>query len=114
MTVSLVLDPDVSFRLLADSLAELAWQRRPDTSVAPPIIPGEPEFASWSKGEDRISYTFNPVVRLRVLAFYGEGAGSARARVRDALPMLELDELEELLRSSEPREGLLGLLAAGG
>ena len=113
MTVSLVLDPNVSFRMLADSLAELGWQRRPDTSVAPPIIPGEPEFASWSRGEDRISYTFNPVVRLRVLAFYGEDAGSARARVRDALPMLELEELEELLRSSEPREVLLGILAAG-
>lgn len=113
MTLSLVLNPNVSFQALASSLDQLGWERRPDTSVAPPIIPGEPEFASWSNEDDRISYTFNPVVRLRVLAFYGGGAGSRRSEVRDALPMLELEELEESLRSSEPRDVLLGILAAG-
>ena len=113
MTFSLVLKPNVSFQSLTGSLDQLGWQRRPDTSVAPPIIPGEPEFASWSREGDRISYTFNPVARFRVLNFKGEGAGSRRAEVRDAVPTLELEELEELLRSSEPREVLLGILAAG-
>ena len=69
MTFSLVLKPNVSFQSLTGSLDQLGWQRRPDTSVAPPIIPGEPEFASWSREGDRISYTFNPVARFRVLNF---------------------------------------------
>lgn len=109
----LVLHPGCDFQRLEAALARMSWTRSPDTSVAPPIIPGEPEFASWSREGDRISYTFNPVARFRVLNFKGEGAGSRRAEVRDAVPTLELDELEELLRSSEPREVLLGILAAG-
>lgn len=113
MTFSLVLKPNVSFQSLTASLDQLGWQRRPDTSVAPPIIPGEPEFAAWAREGDRISYTFNPVARFRVLNFKGEGAGSRRAEVRDVVPTLELDELEKLLRSTEPREVLLAILAAG-
>lgn len=110
---TLVLVPGCDFDRLEAELSRMSWIRSPDTAVAPPIIPGEPEFASWSNSGDRISYTFNPVARLRVLTFYGSGAPRRRAEVRDALPTLELEELEELLRSSEPRELLLGILAAG-
>ena len=113
MQLTLVIQPNTTFARIDTTLSKHGWKRAPDTSVAPPIIPGEPEFASWSKEEDRISYTFNPVARLRVLAFYGDVAGSRRSQVRDVVPTLELDELEELLRSSEPRELLLGILAAG-
>jgi hypothetical protein len=45
MSSALVLDPGVSFHMLATSLDGLGWQPRPDTSVAPPINHGEPEFA---------------------------------------------------------------------
>lgn len=114
MSFSLVLQPDVSFARLDTSLGRLGWTRAADTSVAPPIIPGEPEFASWSQrdGDGSISYTFNPVVCLRVIVIYGEGAGARRAEVENALSTLDFADLQELLRSAEPRKVLLGVFAA--
>ncbi|HEY1404607.1 MAG TPA: hypothetical protein VGB05_10805, partial [Pyrinomonadaceae bacterium] len=74
-------------------------------------------FASWSRDTDaeegaRISYTFNPVVRLRVVVFYGARAGTRRAEVEDALPTLDIEELPDLLRSADARTTLLGIFAA--
>lgn len=121
MQPKLVLQPSIAFAQIEATLSRLGWARSADTSVAPPILPGEPEFASWSRaseggraGDDgaRISYTFNPVVRLRVLVFYGPRAGELRAEAASALPMLELSDLRELLQSADVRRLLLGVFAA--
>lgn len=116
MKPTLVLLPSISFTQTDATLAPLGWTRSPDTAVAPPIIPGEPEFASWSRydGEERarISYTFNPVVRLRVLVFYGSRAAELRDEAASALPALGLAELRELLQAADARRLLLGVLAA--
>lgn len=119
MSTSLIIQPHCAFALIDDALARLGWTRSADSSVAPPILPGEPEFASWSRvGDDdaedgaRISYTFNPVVRLRVVVFYGARAGAHRAEVEDALPTLDVDELHDFLRSADARTALLGIYAA--
>lgn len=112
---TLVLQPSFAFAQIEAALARLGWARAADTSVAPPLVPGEPEFASWSRGDAggaRISYTFNPVVRLRVLVFYGERAGALLAEAVSALPALGLKELRELLQSNDARTLLLGILAA--
>ena len=80
--------------------------------AAPPIIPGEPEFASWSRGGDaKLSYTFNPVVHLRVLVFHGERADALRAEASVRLPAIGLADLRRLLQSDDPRKLLLGIFA---
>lgn len=116
---TIVLEPGCSFAEMNATLTALGWRSAADTSVAPPIIPDEPEFASWSRADDdgdgevaRISYTFNPVVHLRVLVFYGSRAGGRSAEVEKALPTLDIAGLPELLRSAEPRQLLLGVFAA--
>lgn len=110
----LVLAPHAGFATVAEGLAALDWQREPDRSVMPPSIPGEPELVSWSRpGEDtRATYTFNPVVRLRVIALSGERAAERAREAAARLPVLGDDELERLLASADLREILLGILAA--
>ena len=114
MDTTLVVQPQVTFSELGAELAQLGWSRGRGTLTAPPIIPGEPEFASWltGSGEAQISYTFNPVVHLRVLVFYGNDVVSLREKVESVLPTLDSSDLRELLRSGEPRNVLLGILAA--
>jgi hypothetical protein len=114
MDVTLVVHPKVTFAQLGVALARLGWTRGRDALAAPPIIPDEPEFASWSaRGRDaQISYTFNPVVHLRVLVFYGERADTHRSEVDRAIPTLGIEELPELLHSADARTALLGILAA--
>jgi len=116
---TIIVRPETTFARIHGALVQLGWTRAADTSVAPPIIPGEPELASWSRANhnsdeklSRISYTFNPVVYLRVLVFYGDGANARRAEVERELPTLDSAELRKLLRSVEPREVLLGIFAA--
>ena len=115
MSQNLVLHPAITFAELSEALSGLGWNRSADTSVAPPLLPGEPEFASWSHAGNagaRLSYTFNPVVRLRVLVFYGPRAAELRDEAERALPSLGLAELRELLQSADARRLLLGVLAA--
>ena len=114
MHPTLVIQPTSSFQQIDEALTRLGWVRAADTSAAPPLVTGEPEFASWSeRGDDgRISYTFNPVVKLRVFVFYGPRAGEQLTEVERALPTLGLRELRELLQSTEVRQLLLGVFAA--
>lgn len=111
---TLVVQPEVSFAQVSAALARLGWKRGRDAMAAPPIIPGEPELAWWSARRDdaQLSYTFNPVVHLRVLVFYGEGASGYRAEVSDALPALGVADLRRFLESDDPRTRLLGIFAA--
>ena len=69
----LVLDPSILFEEMRRRLESLGFARQPDTTITPPLVPGEPESASFisPESEARIVYTFNPVVKLRVLAFHG-------------------------------------------
>ena len=57
-------------------------------------------------------YTFNPAVRLRVLAFSGEGAAAQRDRTASFLPHLTSAEIADLLGSEDTEGTVLGLLAA--
>src|SRR5262249_51669910 len=64
----------------------------------------------WSRVDrgERVTYTFNPVVSLRVLACDAETASQLGAN----LPLLTTADLIGLLSESEPRRVLLGVLAA--
>ena len=113
MKATVIIRPTTSFQDVHEAFTRLGWSRAFDPPVTPSLIPGEPEFASWSRHDDEgISYTFNPVVKLRVLVFYGARAGALKAEVETLLPTLGVAELEALLQSSEPRELLLGVLAS--
>jgi hypothetical protein len=112
---TLVVSPQTPFESIQDELTRLAWTRQPDTMVSPPLIPGEPELASWKhqRADGRIVYTFNPVVSLRVLSFYGDAAAELSAEVSERLPALTSGDLLELLKSDDSEKLLLGIFAVG-
>lgn len=109
---ALVARPDVSFEVLDRVLEAMGWFLQSELQT-PPLIPGEPELAVYVKrGTDTaLHYTFNPVLRLRVLEFSGGNAVAEWAAVRKAVPVMEAPALAALLTSLETREVLLGLLA---
>lgn len=113
-TTPLVLQPGTDFHAIEQSLAGLDWQRQAGDMAQPPLIPGEPELAAWLRadGAARLSYSFNPVVKLRVLSFAGTGSRSACQDVARRLPTLGLEDLRRLLASNDMRELLLAIFAA--
>ncbi|WP_208721340.1 formylglycine-generating enzyme family protein [Corallococcus aberystwythensis] len=109
---ALVARPEVSFEAMDRVLSALGWFLQSE-SQTPPLIPGEPELAVYVRGltDTALHYTFNPVLRLRVLEFSGRNALEEWATVRRVVPVLDAPALAALLTSSETREVLLGLLA---
>jgi hypothetical protein len=113
VTISLALDPACSFATIDERLREIGFDRdaaiRPAT---PDILPGEPELAAWTRhGRERLTYTFNPVVSLRVLALSGLDANAATT-VSRSLPALDQERIAIMLGAADPREQLRGVLAA--
>ncbi len=113
MTASvLIIDPAFPFAELAHRLATLDFARDTHTWPATPdTLPGEPELAAWQHDDARLTYTFNPVVRLRVLAAHGL-AQRELAPLAARLPVLDTAAIGEWLTRPAPREILLGLYAA--
>jgi hypothetical protein len=111
----LIVSPEINFERLKRELGRLAWTLQPNTMVAAPLVPGEPEVASWKhqRGDGRIVYTFNPVVSLRVLSFYGDAAAELRTEAAARLPSLTSGDLLELLKSDDVEKLLLGIFAVG-
>ena len=110
----LVLDPGVRFAELEARLENGGWIRRPSTTTLPPILPGEPELAQWrSQSDVLLTYTFNPVVHLRVLEIFGAAATSQRDVLSSTLPTVSLQDLERGLEADDPRMVLRAIMAAG-
>jgi hypothetical protein len=110
---TLIAAPQVAFNDLAGALAALGWDLETQ-SDGPRLLAGEPEHAAFAHGSGcALQYTFNPVVRLRVLEFRGADAAARREEVARLLPVLGPRELRALLESGEIRSILLGLFAAG-
>jgi hypothetical protein len=108
----LVVAPDVSFGELESALGALGYER--DPAVEPfteDMLPGEPELAAWTRGDEtRLTYTFNPVVGLRVLTPTAPGEVE-RARLVAGLRLLSRTGVARLLAERDKRQLLLGLLA---
>ncbi|MGI9303175.1 MAG: hypothetical protein ACR2RB_10770 [Gammaproteobacteria bacterium] len=112
-TKSLVLRPEIDFHTIEQSLLDLNWQRMDNGTAQPPLVPGEPELATWvsADGTQRIVYSFNPVVKLRVLSFAGTDSQNACREITPRLPALQHADLTRLLASAEVRDILLGIFA---
>jgi hypothetical protein len=115
---SIVLPRDFSFSELHARLDRGGWHARPVAGtvarIPSSIIPGETELAQWRLESDGtlLTYTFNPVVSLRVLHVSGEGAAAQRSALAAALPAVSPDEIGDALASSDARTVLWGILAA--
>ncbi len=105
---SLVLSPALSFEELARRLCDAGWRREGGGTSTPPLVAGEPELATWSHGDARLTYTFNPAVRLRVVAVTGDHADDLAA----LLPIEREADIERALRSNNTAEVLRGIFAA--
>lgn len=108
---SLIAHPDLPYAEIAGRLRALEWTWAGEAQQIP-TIPGEPERVSWRRGDAHLVYTFNPAVRLRVLAVEGGEAHAERDRIASFLPHLTLDAVAALLESGETEPRLLGLFAA--
>lgn len=109
----LILDPSLPFADLDRQLGALGWRRTAGPSV-PPLVPGEPEVAGFRHpdGATRLSYTYSPVVGLRVLTLDGPDRQALVGVTRSGIPQLADDRIIDLLRAAQPRELLLGIFAA--
>jgi hypothetical protein len=107
------LAPGGSFADLERRLAALGWVPSADTPASPPIVAGEPEFATWHRGDGAatLHYTYQPAVGMRALEFRGR-SGLLHAEAEVALPVLTPESLVEHLRSADTRATLFGLFAA--
>jgi hypothetical protein len=111
--VPVVADPGVGFAALDAALEAVGWSLGAE-SQEPPVIAGEPHWCEWQHRAlaAGIAYTFNPIVKLRVLAFVGADAAAARAGVIGVVAHLDEAEVVALLASDDLRELLLGIYAA--
>jgi hypothetical protein len=109
---ALVALPSVSFLELRAQLEDLGWTL--ESQGDKPIIPAEPELAVFvhRTASATIHYTFNPVVKFRVLQFRGPDARLQQALALRRISSLSATEIRALLGSREIREQLLGLFAA--
>jgi len=112
--LTLLLHPDCGFATIAATLDELGWRRDPDRTDVATAIPGEPSFASWSRGygdDGEVDYAFDPDTGRRLLTLRGEDAAERRAAIADRLEIIATGkELAELLEALAP---LFAAMAAG-
>lgn len=108
----LVLDPAFTFAELHARLTGLGFARDPFVRpLTPDTVSGEPELAAWAHGDERLTYTFNPVVSLRVLAA-SQVAAATVALLAQRLPVLDAAAVGQFMTEPDPRRNLLGLFAA--
>lgn len=99
-----VLPPAHGFGALREALERNGWRLLSHSSA--PIVPGEPEQASFAHGERALHYTFNPVCRLRLLD------GARAGGWPDGVPRVDPAEVAAWLADGDERTALRGILAA--
>jgi hypothetical protein len=107
----LVVVPELSYDELNAALGELGWAFESGPSY-PPLVAGEPELATWRRGDDNLLYACNPVAWLRVLDLSDVSHPSDRLALALRLPLLDSARIARLLRTRDTESVLLGVLAA--
>lgn len=116
---SVVLGREVSLAALRAYLAAEGFVERPVAAHGPPLIAGEPELAQWHHPADdtTLTYTFQPVVGLRVARLAGRRAAERGQALGAALVCEDVASLAASLapgpRASDARTALRAILAAG-
>lgn len=112
--MSLVIAPTFAFDRLERAMTAAGWDRVTVPTAAPSLVAGEPELAAFRSRAHRAraTYTCNPAIRFRVLAFSGEGAHVAAGLVTDVIPVLDRESVRDFLTSSDERLVLVALFAA--
>lgn len=109
--LSLLVAPELSFDDMRSQLSICGYALSDQS--ADPLVAGEPEWAVFENGSDcRIHYTFNPVATFRVLEFHGAGATAGLLTLAEALPGVDWIRARSFLKSANPRDQWLGILAA--
>lgn len=114
MNPNLVIAPTFSFAEVKRRMEAAGWARDPDPTAPSPILPGEPELASWHAPDGtRAVYSFNPAMHLRVLTFEGASAAGHANAAAGQLPTLSPQDVAALLEAEQDEKLLLGVYAAG-
>jgi hypothetical protein len=103
MSVVVILDPSCSYRVVEAAFLEDGWSGGPVTALAP-LVPGEPEAATWRREGFAVRYTCDPVMWFRLLR------SDADVQLPD-LPRVTVDEVDVLLGSEIDADQLLGIRA---
>ncbi|NUP12055.1 MAG: hypothetical protein HOW73_38915 [Polyangiaceae bacterium] len=108
----IVLQPEVDFRRLSVALASLGYERDAAGAIVREPEPVEPEQAGFHHDSGaELTYTYNPIVRLRVLSPRGTSRGEW-LKLERGLTCLSRSDHTKLLESDDPQALLLGLFAA--
>lgn len=109
----LIVQPKCPFADIAKVLGQMGWQRDPQDMAISPLISGEPEVATWSWAGNKpyVVYTFNPIVKMRVLEV-ATLPPALRQALASQLPLLDKNAIAKLFESNDIRDRLLGLWAA--
>src|SRR4029077_12522315 len=91
--LTLVASPALGFAALAAALGALAWSREEGSPATAPILIGEPEIATFARAGSRVVYTFDPVLRLRVLVLHGADAVERASEIGERVALLSAAEL---------------------
>jgi len=112
LSQTLLIDPVLPFAELDAVMQHLGWRRKQDEMSTAPLLAGEPELATWTwqGGKPFVIYTFNPVAHLRVLDVATLTPGM-RGVLAEQVPLLNDEQVENLLFANDSRERLLGLWA---
>jgi hypothetical protein len=110
---TLILPPDTAFASVAACLKELGFSQAETGTVTRPVLPGEPELANWRHqgGLPIVQYSFNPVVRLRLLEV-ATLPPELRGRIAARLHPLPASAVPAALASDDDRQRLFGVWAA--
>lgn len=108
-----VLPQELDFAQLRAAMSAIGFQEVPTGVQFLPLIHGEPELAAWEwpGGLPKVEYSFNPVVRLRILDV-GTVPPKLRGVLDEALGHLTDRAVREILESSDDRQRLFGIWAA--
>lgn len=109
----LIIRPNFTFDELASVMNRMGWQHDSLELETLSIIANEPEVACWSYAGQKpmVIYTFNPIVKMRVLDV-ASLPPALREALANQLPLLDNSAVERLFDSQDIRERLLGLWAA--
>jgi hypothetical protein len=106
----LIVKPQFSYAELSQVMKSIGWQNDTIDSGIAPLIDGEPHLACWSFSGNKpyVTYTFNPVVNMRVLDVAGVPP-RLRELLASQIPLIDETMLATLFDAEDSRKRLLGL-----